>query len=128
MNDELKNKILSASEWLTFNDLSKQLNKDINQVMHLVEQWVNDNSLFVIKHNQNILIPAYALDASGKPNPAIKNALTIFKGKKSAWVIAAWFASINGWLGGITPIDAIFSNPDGITNAAMAEVVSAEHA
>ena len=128
MNDELNSKILSASEWLTFNDLGIKLGTDIDLVKDLIDSWIKDNLIFVIEHNQHRLIPAYALDASCKPIPVIQNVLTIFNGKKSAWAIAAWFASLNGWLGGITPIEAISSNPERITAAAMAEVSSAEHA
>ena len=128
MNDELKSKILNASEWLTFNDLGIKLNTDIDLITSLVDSWTKDNLIFAIEYNDERLIPAYALDSLNKPIPVIQNVLTIFNGKKSVWAIAAWFASINGWLGGITPIDAILSNPNGITNAAMAEVASAEHA
>tara|TARA_Y100001963_G_scaffold132734_1_gene191650 strand:+ start:578 stop:964 length:387 start_codon:yes stop_codon:yes gene_type:complete len=127
MNDELKSKILSAAEWLTLHDLGLQLNTNIDLITSLVDSWTKDNLIFAIEHNDERLIPAYALDSLGKPIPVIQNVLTIFNGKKSVWAIAAWFASINGWLGGITPIEAISSNPEGITAAAMAEVSSAEH-
>ena len=128
MNDELNSKILSASEWLTFNDLGIKLGTDIDLVKDLIDSWIKDNLIFVIEHNQHRLIPAYALDGLSIPIPVIQNVLTIFNGKKSTWAIAAWFASLNGWLGSITPIEAISSNPEGITAAAMAEVSSAEHA
>lgn len=107
--DELKSKVLSASTWLTFDDLSMLLNTDINNAISLVNAWIKDDALFVVEYNGTRLIPAYSVDEKGKPIPIIRSVLLVFKGRKSAWAIAAWFVSNNGWLGGISPIEAIDS-------------------
>lgn len=127
MNAEIKNIIWGASKWLTVSDLSKQLDADINHTQNLVETWIHEGKLFVIESNGSMFIPAYALDTRGKPIPIIRNVLSVFGSRKSAWAIAAWFVSVNGWLGGTTPAEAIADKPEDIIAAAREEITPSQH-
>lgn len=102
-SEELKNKIISASSWLTIEDLSRILKLDTDQALDLVHSWERGGQVFSVEYQGAHLVPEYAVDLEGKPLPALKKVLTVFDGKKSPWSIAAWFASINGWLGGDAP-------------------------
>lgn len=126
-SEELKNKIISASSWLTIEDLSRILKLDTDQTLDLVHSWERDAHVFSVKYQGIQLIPEYAVDPEGKPLPVLKKVLIVFDGKKSSWATAAWFASTNGWLGGDVPKDVIRTKSDELLQAAVHAFNPSEH-
>ena len=56
-----------------------------------------------------------------KPRAVIAEVLKIFRHKEDAWTVAAWFASVNGWLRGKRPQDCL-DEPALVIEAARQEV------
>lgn len=127
ISEELKAKIIAASTWLTIKDMSNILKLDTDQVHDLLNSWEQEGQVFSVEYQGVQLIPEYAVNPEGKPLPALKKILTVFNGKKSCWATAAWFASVNGWLGGITPMEVMRSRPEALIQAAKEESRPSEH-
>ena len=53
--------------------------------------------------------------------------IKILGGKKDAWGIAYWFASINGFLGGARPHDVLTKEPRRVIAAAVDEAEDIVH-
>lgn len=53
----------------------------------------------------------------GQPLPAIRKILVALPKTMTPWQIALWFASGNGWLGGVSPQDSLV-NVDDVVAAA----------
>lgn len=125
--EKLRAKVLVSTTWLTAQELSKGAGyKNVNTSAQ-PNKWKRESKIFAVSQDGRDLFPEYALGDDGKPLPIIKNILKIFDGKKSAWSIAAWFASSNSWLGGDTPMSKLKSQPDAVVEAARMEMIPSEH-
>lgn len=64
--------------------------------------------------------PRYALDPSldYRPAKSLAAVLAVFRGLKSDWGVAYWFASVNSFLGGKRPQDLLLQQPDRVVAAA----------
>jgi hypothetical protein len=59
--------------------------------------------------------------------PALARVIRILEGKKDAWGMAYWFASVNSFLGGERPQDLLATQPDRVIAAAQDELEDIAH-
>jgi len=123
--EKLKNHALASSKWLRVQDFDLQAPQ--TDAVRLVEQWKQESKIFSLVHENVELIPEYVLDQDRNPKPIIQVILHLFEGKKSSLAIAIWFMSVNGWLGGKTPISCLEISPESALEAARMEVFPSEH-
>jgi hypothetical protein len=62
-----------------------------------------------------------------RPQPALAVVLRILSEKRDNWGIATWFASHNGWLGGVRPIDKLACDPKLVIAAARLSLLPIMH-
>jgi len=90
----------------------------------IVDTWMKEGKMLSINYHGIDLFPAFQF-SSGKPLPIIAELLKILrKGDRSSWDIAIWFTSINGWLDGDRPVDALTTEPMLVLDAAEQHVLS----
>ena len=65
-------------------------------------RWKREKRLFAVPYGNTDLFPAFQFQ-EGSPHPAVKKILNALPEGMSAWQIALWFASGNGWLDGAAP-------------------------
>lgn len=126
-DETLAQAILSTPDWLTAEQVAHQLGLDSEKTDIRVNAWIKEGRLFSVTHHGEVLLPAYAFDNEGEPRPIINTLLTLFDGKKSPVALAAWFASINGWLSGVAPKQALALHPEQVLHAARQEVSPCAH-
>lgn len=91
--------------------------RDLDEVR--VKRWVTAGRIFTIERGGELLIPTYALDKLGQPEPILGEVLKVLAGR-TPFSIAAWFESPNSYLDGKRPRE--FLATDG-----LAVVKAAEH-
>ena len=123
--EKLRSIALASSKWLTVNDFDQQSNGTGG--LSRVEKWKQESKIFSLVTENVELIPEYTLDQYGNPKPIIQAILHKFEGKKSSLAIAIWFMSVNGWLGGKTPISCLEMSPDAVLEAARMEAFPSDH-
>lgn len=123
--DRLDEIILNSAKWLTSTELNELSGNKVNS--SYPSRCLQEGRLFAIQVDGHELFPRYAVDDSGHPLPVMADILKLFEGKKSSSSIALWFASINGWLGGNSPITSIRIKPNAVLNAVRMEVYPSEH-
>lgn len=125
--EKLRAQVFASTSWLTAQELSQRAGYRNRNTSAQPNKWKRESRIFAVSHDGRDLFPEYALGDDGKPLPVFKDILKIFGGKKSAWSIAAWFASVNSWLGGNTPMSTLKSQPDAVVEAARMEMTPSEH-
>lgn len=88
-----------------------------------IRQWVRraqaKNSLFVVKHDGENIVPAFLLDEELAPRSAARPAIAALRGAgEDGWALWAWFVTPSGWLGGTTPAEKLLVEPDLVKEAA----------
>ena len=79
-------------------------------------RWKREGRLFAVRRSGVDHYPAFQF-ADGAPRPVIREVLAALPKDMTAWQIAMWFASGNGWLDGDEPQEC-FSDPDAVVEAA----------
>ena len=79
-------------------------------------RWKRERRVFAVRHGGRDLFPAFQFD-DGYPRPVIKQILHELPPSATAWQIAIWFASGNGWLDGAEPRHRLDA-PDAVLEAA----------
>ena len=79
-------------------------------------RWKREGRLFAVRRSGIDHYPAFQF-ADGTPRPVIKKILSALPKGMTAWQIAMWFASGNGWLDGDEPQECL-SDPDAVVDAA----------
>lgn len=69
-------------------------------------RWKREGKIFAIRRGGADLYPAFQF-ADGSPHSSIKVILEALPENLTAWQIALWFASGNGWLDGAAPQDCL---------------------
>lgn len=79
-------------------------------------RWKREGRLFAVRRSGVDHYPAFQF-ADGAPRPVIKEILSAIPMNMTAWQIAMWFASGNGWLDGDEPQERL-SDADAVLEAA----------
>ena len=79
-------------------------------------RWKREGKLFAVRRSGVDHYPAFQF-ADGAPRPVVKAILAALPKDMTAWQIAMWFASGNGWLDGAEPQERL-SDPDAVVEAA----------
>lgn len=79
-------------------------------------RWKREGRLFAVRRSGMDLYPVFQF-ADGTPRPVIREILAALPQDMTAWQIAFWFASGNGWLDGAEPQECL-SDPGAIVAAA----------
>lgn len=79
-------------------------------------RWKREGRLFAVRRSGVDQYPAFQF-ADGAPRPVVKAILAALPKDMTAWQIAMWFASGNGWLDGDEPQECL-SEPDAVVEAA----------
>ncbi|MGL5489675.1 MAG: hypothetical protein ACRDC6_25905 [Shewanella sp.] len=124
---QLREKVLSLSEWLTEQQVSDNSGYKGSNSSALPNKWIKAGQIFAISVGGKDLFPAYGFGIDGKPLPKMKEILAILSAHRTALVIASWFVSANSWLGGKTPMDELAERPLDVLKAARMEVTPIEH-
>ncbi|MNQ94589.1 hypothetical protein D3C85_1101110 [compost metagenome] len=119
--------VMQSSTWLRASEVSARAGLSNKNTSSTPNKWKKGNTIFAINHQGQDLYPSYALGVDGKPLPVMKDILQAFSGKKAPLLIGLWFCSVNSWLGGVAPKDAIETRPQDVLNAAIMEVTPIEH-
>jgi hypothetical protein len=72
----------------------------------LAGSWKDSGRVFAVQFQGTDRFAAFQF-ADGQPRPVIKEILTALPAQMTAWQIAFWFASGNGWLNGRAPQDCL---------------------
>lgn len=123
-----RQKVLSATSWLTQAELGGLTNISSPELEAQVREWKEVKMLFSVLHEGIELFPAYAF-ANDKllPLSELQAILTLFARKKDDWGVAYWFAGANGYLGGKKPQDVLQTKPEEVLLAAKDELVGVTH-
>ncbi|WP_207262512.1 hypothetical protein [Pseudomonas sp. GW101-3H06] len=129
MLTQAKDEILGGGDFLPVNRLAELFSIRIETLTPALIEWEGDNRIFSIEHEGCYLFPRYAFSTrSGlTPHPALKEVLSILSPTKSSWLVAFWFSSSNGMLGGKRPRDLISSDAVRVILAAQSEVDGVLH-
>jgi len=125
--DNLREYILSDSEWLDANKLSELVGFENKNRSAGPNTWKRRNKIFAISHKGKNLYPRYSLDDAYQPLEVVKDILDIFDNSKSGWSLAFWFGTGCSWLGGAKPKDMLMGDKDKLLRAAQAEKDGIRH-
>ncbi|MDM0001253.1 hypothetical protein QTI24_21785 [Variovorax sp. J22P240] len=118
--------VMAGTQWLTAAEIGRLVNPKVVNARSIVNRWQASGRIFGIDHRGEKLYPAYVLDATWRPLPAVKEILAMLTGF-SPFRIASWFESTSSALGGRRPRQAIERDPDAVLAAAKSLRAGAIH-
>jgi hypothetical protein len=126
---EAKRAILDSGDYIPASEVAKLADYSEINPSAQPNKWKREGAIFAIQHNGVDYFPLFALDAEAnyKPYPALKEVLTVFKGSKSGWSLAFWFAGLNSFLDDRRPQDLLATEPALVTAAARDEMEGLKH-
>ena len=129
MTAEARKAVLESGDWLTAAEIAKAAGFSASNPSAQPNKWKKNGLVFAIRHRGVDYFPNYALDpaAGYRPVKELAKILAVFKGRKDDWGLAYWFASINSFLGGMRPQDALRTSPDRVVAAAEDELAGVAH-
>lgn len=113
--------LMEKGKWLKAVDIAKLGGYSGSNPAAPANRWKKEGKVFAVNFRDQDLFSAYQFSDTMTPRPVIAKVLSIFKDKRDPWKIAAWFASVNSWLGGKRPQDCL-DNPDAVIPAATQEI------
>jgi hypothetical protein len=113
--------LLEKGKWLKAADIANLGGYSGSNPAAPANRWKKEGKVFAVNFRDQDLFAAYQFSDAMTPRPVIAKVLSIFKDKRDPWKIAAWFASVNSWLGGKRPQDCL-DNPDAVIAAATQEI------
>lgn len=121
--------VLESGRWLTAAQIAEVAGFSTSNPSAQPNRWKRDGRIFAIRHHGTDYYPEYALDPKTgyRPREAMARILGTFAGTKDEWAIAAWFASVNSFLGGRRPLDLLARSPGLVVAAAEDEVAEVAH-
>ncbi len=114
--------LLTSGKWLTATEIGSLGNYSGSNPAAPANRWKKEGKVFAVTHKGKDFFAAYQFDDAMTPRPVMAEVLTLFVQKRDPWKIAAWFASVNGWLRGKRPQDCLDDVPS-VVAAARQEVV-----
>ncbi|MBV8048130.1 MAG: hypothetical protein JO171_13300 [Paludibacterium sp.] len=123
------NATFADGDWLTASELSQVAGFSMKNPSAQPNKWKRARQIFAVKHEGIDYFPGYALDDDNgyRPLPVIRDVLAKFGETKSDWLLAFWFSSTNGFLGGQRPKDLLKSAPEKVIAAAEDEAMGITH-
>lgn len=129
MNAEARKAVLEGAEWVNAVRLSEIAGFNGQNASAQPNKWKREGKIFALRHDGNDLYPGYALDPETQYRPVkgLAPILKVFGDQLDPWDIAIWFASANGFLGGVAPKDFLISAPGRVLEAAEDEIAGVLH-
>lgn len=128
MIDRAKQMALAATSWFTQAELANSANKLPSEIEPYLLEWKSSGMIFSVLHEGAELFPSYAFDHDElRPVEELKPILSLFANKKDDWGVAYWFASLNGYLGGMCPQEMLQVDPKRVFKAAENEIAGIIH-
>lgn len=126
---QAENEILRGGDFLPVSRLAQHFNTRAETLTPALVEWELDNRVFSIEHEGCRLFPCYAFSTQFglRPHPALKEILSILSPTKNGWLLAFWFSSSNGMLGGKRPQDLIGTDETRVVSAAQHEAQGILH-
>ncbi len=115
-NAALRARYLKQVPCLSATEIRAMLPKPPRNPSEPTSRWKREARVFAIPHGKSDLFPAFQFD-HGHPLQAIRKILASLPADMTAWQIALWFATGNGWLDGDCP-QACLSDVGAIVDAA----------
>ena len=115
-NARLRSRYLQQTSLLTGAEVRAASGLNPRNKSEPASRWKREGRLFAVRRSGVDHYPAFQF-ADGAPRPVIKEVLSALPKDMTAWQIAMWFASGNGWLDGDEPQECL-SAPDAVVEAA----------
>lgn len=116
-NAALRARYLQTVPTFSASDLHRMAGSRSSNRSALAGGWKEKRRVFAVPHNGQDRFPAFQF-IDGQPLKSIKEILSALPTDLSAWQIAFWFASGNGWLGGAAPQERL-DDPAAVVVAAQ---------
>jgi len=113
--------LIEEGSWLNAGQIAELGGYSRSNPAEPANRWKREGRIFAVSFKGQDLYAAYLFDGTMQPRPVIAEVLKLFKHKTDTWKIAAWFASVNGWLKGQRPQDRL-DEPALVLAAAREEV------
>ena len=116
-NAELRARYLLETKTWTASDIHEYMyGKRQANPSEPASRWRRDGRVFAVRAGRGHLFPSFQF-ADGRPRPVIADVLKRLPDDMTAWQIAFWFRSGNGWLDGRSPEEAL-EDREAVLNAA----------
>lgn len=129
MNADARTAVLESAEWLDAGQLSEIAGFTGQNASAQPNKWKREGKIFALRYGVSDFYPGYALDPETQYRPVkgLAPILKVFGDRLDPWDIAIWFASANGFLGGVAPKDLLITDPERVLKAAEDEVAGVLH-
>ena len=115
-NARLRSRYLQETPLLTGAEVRAASGLNPRNKSEPASRWKREGKLFAVRRSGVDHYPAFQF-ADGVPRPVVKAILAALPKDMTAWQIAMWFGSGNGWLDGDEPQERL-SDPDAVVEAA----------
>lgn len=115
-NARLRSRYLQETPLLTGAEVRAASGLNPRNRSEPASRWKREGKLFAVRRSGVDHYPAFQF-ADGAPRPVVKEILAALPKNMTAWQIAMWFASGNGWLDGDEPQERL-PDPDAVVEAA----------
>ncbi|HYG25553.1 MAG TPA: hypothetical protein VD906_01470 [Caulobacteraceae bacterium] len=105
-NAQARARLLEQLDVLTAKDVARLAGHSASNTSATASKWKGNRAIFSVSYRGKDLYPAFQFK-DGRPLPIIGKILRELPKTMSAWQIAFWFASVNGWLAGRAPMAAL---------------------
>lgn len=109
--------VLENSEWLSAEQIGELGGFSKSNLAAPANRWKQEGKIFALPYQGQDRFPRYALDEVYRPLPGVEPVMKAL-GAISPWRIAAWFESVNAWLGNRRPRECVAVEPETLLQAA----------
>lgn len=118
--------VFSGSEWLTAEQVGRLRDPEAKNLHGAVNRWRAEGKLFALPKAGLSYYPRYAFDEAMEPLTVMARVLAELRGW-SAYRVASWFESTNGFLRGRRPRTVLATDPQAVIAAARAHARGPMH-
>jgi hypothetical protein len=118
--------VFSGAEWLSAEQIGRLRDPQTKNPHGAVSRWRSEGRLFALPKGGMLYYPRYGFDEVLEPRPALARVIALLHGY-SAFRLASWFESNNGYLGGRRPREVLAPDPDAVIAAAKAHAAGPVH-
>lgn len=102
--------LLKSVPFLTAQQIHQRSGNKARNESVTASRWKSEKKIFSVPYGGKDLFPAFQFGET-EPRPVIAEVLQALPASMSAWQVAFWFMSANGWLGGNAPADCLQDEP-----------------